>query len=625
MMKLHKKNIGIFKPTVLALAMFTSSYVVADEFSGNSEAELPVKYLVKFKDDLSSTPEKYGLSPFSGARMIQESVLDRVNAQQVDKLGNRSIYSVELNDTALSSLQQNLDVEYVEIDEPRFLLSEVTPWGQDSVGATLLADTNAGNRTVCIIDSGYDVAHNDLATNQVTGTNDTGTGDWSIPGAGNAHGTHVAGTIAAIANNAGVVGVMPNQNVNLHIVKVFKDGKWAYSSDLVKAVDTCASNGANVVNMSLGGKRSNATEKAAFSRHQKSGVLLIAAAGNAGNTAHSYPASYDSVVSVAAVDTALDHADFSQATNQVEVSAPGVSVLSTVTMGEGILADIQLNGQSFYARGIVPHNRYIKNAQSKFVPTPIDGSQTLALAACDVSTGKYVCGDMKNKVCLVERIENQKGTYRPEINAVKACNTAGASAAIVYSNTELAGLQNPFLVDEKNEAPIVSVSVDRTLGQELAGSVGQPVTVSVTKGEDYQYYNGTSMATPHVAGVAALVWSYHPQCTAADIRKALAKTATDIDVAGKDNRTGHGLVNAVAAKEYLDLGCNGGEPIPDPTACDATGVNVYPDWPQVDWAGNPNHAAGGDKLVHNGAVYQAIWWTRSVPGSDNSWSHVCNL
>ena len=86
-------------------------------------------------------------------------MLDRVNAQQIDKLGNRSIYSVELNDTGLNSLQQNLDVEYVEIDEPRYLLSEVTPWGQDSVGATLLADTHSGNRTVCIIDSGYDVAH----------------------------------------------------------------------------------------------------------------------------------------------------------------------------------------------------------------------------------------------------------------------------------------------------------------------------------------------------------------------------------------------------------------------------------------------------------------------------------
>ncbi|CCO49511.1 Alkaline serine protease (VapT) [Vibrio nigripulchritudo SOn1] len=625
MIKLNRKNVGLFKPTVLALAMFTSGYAVADNFTQVSEAELPVKYLVKFKSNMSKSPARMGLSQFAGERIVQESVLDRINAQQIEKLGDSSVYSVEVDQAALSALQHNLDVEYVEIDQPRFLLSELTPWGQDSVGATLLSDVNAGNRTVCIIDSGYDLAHTDLATNQVTGTNDKGTGDWSVPGAGNAHGTHVAGTIAAVANNTGVVGVMPNQNVNLHIIKVFSESGWTYSSGLVKAVDTCVSNGANVVNMSLGGNKLSVTEKAAFKRHSDNGVLFIASAGNDGNTKHKYPASYDSVVSVAAVDTALDHAAFSQATNQVEIAAPGVAVLSTVTMGEGVLADIEYNAQSYFNRGIVPHNRYIKNALDKFEPAKISGTQTAPAAVCDTTTGKYVCGDMKNKVCVVERIENQRPGLRPEIDAVKACYDAGASAAIVYSNSELTGLQNPFVVDAKNEAPLLSVTVDRTLGQEFAAAAGQPITVSVTTGEDYAYYNGTSMAAPHAAGVAALVWSYHPQCTAAQVRKALSATATDLDVAGRDNRTGHGLVNAVAAKEYLDLGCNGGEPIPDPAVCDATGLNVYPNWPQADWAGNPNHAGAGDKLVHNGAVYQANWWTRSIPGSDNSWSHVCDL
>ena len=62
---------------------------------------------------------------------------------------------------------------------------------------------------------------------------------------------------------------------------------------------------------------------------------------------------------------------------------------------------------------------------------------------------------------------------------------------------------------------MVSVTVDRAFGQELLGYVGQEITVSTTSGEDYEYYNGTSMATPHVTGVAGLVWSYHPTCTAA--------------------------------------------------------------------------------------------------------------
>lgn len=54
------------------------------------------------------------------------------------------------------------------------------------------------------------------------------------------------------------------------------------------------------------------------------------------------------------------------------------------------------------------------------------------------------------------------------------------------------------------------------------------------------------------------------------------------------------------------------------------GVNVYPNWTQVDWAGNPDHAAGGDKMAYNGKVYKANWWTNSVPGSDGSWTLICS-
>lgn len=546
---------GLMPLSAIAVAMTFSMSAQAAPFSGFDESNLPTKYIVKFKEDTSS-PSLMGGNSFWGPRIVQESVLDQLKARKVEKLGNSAIYSVEMEDSELGKLRNRSDVEYVEIDPPRYLLSETTPWGYEAVNAQLLDDSNAGNRTVCIIDSGYDLAHNDLSGNLVSGTNDSGTGSWSVPGNNNAHGTHVAGTIAAIANTEGIKGVMPNQNVNLHIVKVFNEAGWGYSSSLVKAVQTCADNGANVVNMSLGGSQSSVTERNALKAVYDNGVLLIAAAGNDGNTAHSYPASYDSVMSVAAVDDKSDHAAFSQATNQVEIAGPGVAILSTVTLGEGKLSDIRLNGVSQFERGIVPHNRLIQSGGS-YGPDPVSGSITAELASCEVSGSRFNCGDMSGKICLTERVGNQSSGSYPEIDAVQACYNAGASAAIVYSNSELPGLQNPFLVDQNNAARMVSVTVDRAFGQELVGYVGQEITVSTTKGEDYEYYNGTSMATPHVTGVAGLVWSYHPTCTAAQVRNALIKTATDIDVVGRDNRTGHGLVNADAAKQYLDAGCNG--------------------------------------------------------------------
>ena len=54
-------------------------------------------------------------------------------------------------------------------------------------------------------------------------------------------------------------------------------------------------------------------------------------------------------------------------------------------------------------------------------------------------------------------------------------------------------------------------------------------------------------------------------------------------------------------------------------------IYPYPQWPQTDWAGNPSHANGGDHLSYQGGVYKANWWTNSVPGSDGSWSFICNL
>ncbi|MGF1723792.1 chitinase C-terminal domain-containing protein [Photobacterium nomapromontoriensis] len=69
----------------------------------------------------------------------------------------------------------------------------------------------------------------------------------------------------------------------------------------------------------------------------------------------------------------------------------------------------------------------------------------------------------------------------------------------------------------------------------------------------------------------------------------------------------------------------GGGGNPDPGTCDTTGLVTYPDMPQTDWAGNPSHANQGDKVIHNGVIYQANWWTASSPGSDGSWAKVCNI
>ena len=343
--------------------------------------------------------------------------------------------------------------------------SQTVPYGIDMVEARDVWDANrdgivddgaptGATRKVCIIDSGFLVTHPDLQGISVTGYN--GNLPWNQDG--NGHGTHVAGTIAAMNNNIGVVGVSPG-TVQLYIVRVFgNDGKWAYSSDLIDAANRCASAGANIISMSLGGPSSPATENAKFDELNTQGILSIAAAGNSGGTDLSYPASYPSVMSVAAIDSNKVLASFSTRNSQVDISAPGKDVLST---------------------------------------TP----------------------------------------------------TAG-----------------------------------------------------------YSSYSGTSMATPHVSAVAALVWSAKTSATNAEVRAALIASAEDLGTPGRDDSYGHGLVKAKQAIELL-LGLRTSRPTPAPTPCVGADVEVkiltdrYPDETTWTLVGGTGTAMSGGPYSLNNTLY----------------------
>ena len=104
---------------------------------------------------------------------------------------------------------------------------------------------------------------------------------------------------------------------------------------------------------------------------------------------------------------------------------------------------------------------------------------------------------------------------------------------------------------------IPSVGVSDVDGAALLGQVGPSASVAVAvSAYNYAEFNGTSMATPHVAGVAALVWSNFPACGPARIREALNATAQDLGAAGRDVEFGFGLVQAKAAADWLTAnGC----------------------------------------------------------------------
>ncbi len=472
------------------------------------------------------------------------------NGRHVISLGKQK----NINDVKamVMELNSHADVEFAEPDYKRYLMAQNQPWGIADTQSDLVSDDDAANMTVCIIDSGYERANPDLNANNASGTNNSGTGNWYQNGG--SHGTHVAGTIAGVNNSEGVVGILPNTNVNLHIVKVFNAAGWGYTGDLVDAVDTCVNNGAKVINMSLGGAGSSTAERNSLQAAADAGVLLIAASGNDGDATLSYPASYDSVMAVGALDQGRQHAEFSQYTPQVEISAPGEAILSTVA-GDGRLGYITLGSTSYGNDEVVPQTHYI-NSGGSFVVSNVNSSANGVLAACTLSgASTYSCSNVAGNICLAERNDNQKGSNYPEINPAKACADAGASGVIVYSSSDRPGLQNPFLVDANTDVTVPTVSINRALGLQLMGQLGANANLNVVGNQDYAYYNGTSMATPHVTGVAAIVWSNNPDCSATEVRNALKSTAIDLGVAGRDDKTGYGLVQAKAASDALAASC----------------------------------------------------------------------
>ena len=223
------------------------------------------------------------------------------------------------------------------------------------------------------------------------------------------HGTHVAGLVASIADDTvGIAGVSPTSPI--HSYKACQS-RLCWIGDLEAGIVDATNNGASVINMSLGGFLPLPTWDDAVDYALDQDVVVVAAAGNLGNSGYSYPASFNGTVSVGALDTGTGtRASFSQFNDRVDLAAPGTDVLGPVA-------------------------------------PPAAGGQLDA----------------------------------------------------------------------------------------------------------YATYSGTSMATPHVAGVAALLRTHHPDWSASQVRGALYATASDVGVAGRDDETGFGRVDALGALAHVPV------------------------------------------------------------------------
>jgi thermitase len=330
------------------VALVAAALTIALAPTANADDFVPGQVIVKYRGDASAG--QVAAVERSAGVLDQLSRVRGVGADVVSVAGGVKAVADRLEASpAVAYAEPNYIYHATAVpNDPMFgqlygIAKIQAPAGWDLLG--LGSFPLAGGVKVGIVDTGITQNHEDLVgkTADCGGVNNFGISlgviilgsDPTIVNGkcsdDNGHGTHVAGTLAAIADNGkGVAGVAFNSP--LAICKALN----ASGSGTLQMVANCIAwtnqHGAKVISMSLGGSGS-ATLQAAVTNATSNGSLLIAAAGNSGDSTVSYPAGYPEVVSVAATDANDQRASFSSFNSDVEVAAPGLSIASTWNTG----------------------------------------------------------------------------------------------------------------------------------------------------------------------------------------------------------------------------------------------------------------------------------------------------
>jgi serine protease len=409
--------------------------------------------------------------------------------------------------------------------------AQTTSWGYLKIHAQEAHARNRGHGVkVAVIDTGIDVDHPDLkvvsGVNLLAGSPAPGAVAWDDC---NGHGTHVAGIIAALDNSIGVVGVAPE--AQLYAARIFDcQAQGATVARIVAAVDWAIEQKVQVINMSFGSSFSSQAEQDVMAAAEQAGIVLVAASGNESipgqPAAPDYPGAYPSVVAVGATDENDKLADFSNQGPDLELSAPGVNILSTVPVGTALQAKVQSGSNAYDAIGMTYSG--IGTVKAKLY------SCGMALTSADCPSG------VRGNIALILRGQN---FFSEKVQNAMA---AGASAAVIYNHTEDGGgLFGGTLQNAGRWIPAVSVSNSSGLALKGLGD-GASATVAV-ESADYDLLSGTSMASPHVAGVAALVIGAQPGLKPAEVRARIEHEAVDLGATGRDVLYGFGRVDAQRA------------------------------------------------------------------------------
>lgn len=403
------------------------------------------------------------------------------------------------------------------------------PWGIQIIRSEEAWRRSQGEGArILILDSGVDGTNPDLA-GQIEAIQDFYQGS-AKP---DSHATHIAGTLVAKHDGVGVAGVAPLAKI---LVARVCGGSECSPSAITKGLRWAVQQRVDVVNLSFDRDSCPSDMKKVIQEAEAAGITIVAASGNKNRGKLPCPANLPTVVSVGSVGADLKRSIWEGQSGtggsnygpELSLVAPGNNVLSTFPVGQGRFSLVDVVGTG--------EMESIQIDGSPLTSAPVHAE---VLAAGLGKPADFVGKDFRGKLALVQRGGGVKFWQKAE-NAAKA----GAVGTIVYNNED--GIY-PGVLNGKQTIPIVMIS--KADGEKILDLLAHGAVTSDFRVEagDYGYLSGTSMATPHVAGVVALMRSVNPNLTPARIREILQATAKPIPNDSGLNEYGAGLVNAEAA------------------------------------------------------------------------------
>jgi len=553
--------------------------------------------LVKFKNNKINLQSAAGR--IAAANFIRSNFLEERDDFQKGNISVLKISDGKTIEQKISELKNNPAVEYVQPNFQYYHASINTDdtykaelWGLDNTGQTVdsvagVSDadidapeawaiseaTTTAAVIVAVIDSGASYNHPDLTANMWDGASCVGNdkNGGAIGGAcqhgfdyedndkiplptNDSHGTHIAGTIAAVKNNArGIIGVAAN-------AKIMAIKSSLTTSEIIKGIDFAQQNGAAIINASWGqyGTTNNAAyDLALYNAIKNFPGLFVAAAGNGGinhndgsNSHKFYPADFtiatslgaglDNIISVAATDQSDGLASFSDyGAETIDVGAPGKNIYSVEgyrifdedfesTTPPGIGLKFTQSGSNSWGTILSGSNKSIFGDYANWGNYRNSILSNLDSSAIDLS-GKpdsylnfdVYCDSEDGYDGIILYFWNGSAWVAQSVYD----GSVSASEAKSLSSYAISNFQFRFtwLSDESNVVPYAGCFVDNI-----------KVVESDSVNGSYQFMDGTSMAAPHVAGLAALVWGYRPDMDYAEVKNTILTTGDPLSsLAGK--------------------------------------------------------------------------------------------